>query len=71
MFGMNIEELKTQVIAALLTIAFVNNRKEETVGIDTIWSIYEKFLNKQEQYVVSKEDFKKIAATLKEAGLWK
>lgn len=73
MFGLSsdLDLIRGQIIAALLTIAFVNNRKEEQVGIDNVWNIYEKFLNKQEQHLVSKEDYKKIIEILKEQGVWK
>ena len=73
MFGLSsdLDLIKGQIIAALLTIAFVNNRKEEQIGVDSIWNTYERFLNKQEQHLVSKEDYKKIIEILKEQGVWK
>ena len=69
--GSDLDLIKKEIIAALLTIAFVDNRREESAGIDIVWNIYEKFLNKQEQYLISKEDHKKVIEILKEQGLWK
>lgn len=69
--GIDIDKTKGEVIAALLTIAFVSNQPLTCIGEDDIWDIYKKFLNKQEQYIVGKKDYEKIIAALKENGLWK
>lgn len=69
--GIDIDKTKAEIVAALLTIAFVNNRPQGSVGTENVWNIYEEFLNKQEQYIIGKEDYGKIIAALKENGLWK
>ena len=65
-----VEGTVKQIIAALLTIAFVLN-KDCRYDEEDVWKTYQEFLKKEELNMVTKEDYNKMIASLKESGLWK
>lgn len=69
MFGSaGIEKSVDKIVAALLTAAFANVRLRNAAwDIDDLWDVYQNFLNKQDKYLISKEDWAKIAEAVKKA----